>query len=58
MTDPLDPLDPRVQCVNCRNFRQWQCGEWKRAGLLSPSVGPALAQLPQRCPAYVAKVQA
>jgi hypothetical protein len=53
-----DELDPRVQCVACRNFRPWQCGEWKRARLLSPSVGPALANLPQRCPAFVAKVGA
>ena len=52
-----DPLDPRVKCVDCRHFRQWQCADWKRARLLSPSVGPALANLPQRCPGFVARGQ-
>lgn len=55
-----DPLDPRVRCVDCRHFNRkfWQCGNFRQARLLSPSVGPALANLPQRCPGFVARVPA
>ena len=48
--------DDRVKCINCRNWRNWQCGNWQAARLLSPSVGPALANLPQRCPGFSEKV--
>jgi hypothetical protein len=61
MTDSqpvTDPLDPRVKCVDCRNFRPSQCGNWQKARLMSPSVGQALSELPQRCPAHVPKVPA
>jgi hypothetical protein len=52
-----DPLDPRVRCVDCRHFRPWQCGNFRQARIGAPVVGPALANLLQRCPGFVARVQ-
>ncbi len=46
---------PRVTCTTCRHFRPWQCGNYRRAQLDRPVIGPALANLPQRCNGYEAK---
>lgn len=51
--------DDRVQCTRCGNFRACKCFEPIRAGLSKRrepfEVGTALAELPQRCPAFKAK---
>lgn len=45
--------DDRVRCVECRNYTGTTCRQWRAADLLTAIVGPALADMPQRCPAYV-----
>ena len=49
----LDP-DPRVKCADCGNWTGTRCVRYHRAGLMGPEVGPALAIMPQSCPAFVA----
>lgn len=51
-----DP-DRRVVCVRCRNYTAAfnRCGDYRAAGLLTGIVGPALARLPQHCPAFIAR---
>lgn len=44
--------DGRVRCTDCQNLRAWRCAKHKAAGLDGPEVGPELAALPQRCPAF------
>jgi hypothetical protein len=50
--------DDRVTCTTCRNYRPGQCIQWRQALLLTREIGPALAQLPQRCPAFVERADA
>lgn len=45
--------DDRVRCVECRNYTGTTCMRWKAADLLTAIVGHVLAEMPQRCPAYV-----
>lgn len=50
--------DDRVTCVQCANLKAGRCMNAKCAGLsqwASIEVGRDLANLPQRCPAFVAK---
>lgn len=48
-----DP-DRRVACVRCRHYTAAmnRCGNHRAAGLMTAIVGPALARLPQHCPAF------
>lgn len=48
--------DGRVRCTDCQNLRAWRCAKHKAAGLDGPEVGPELAALPQRCPAFASAV--
>ncbi len=55
--------DDRVRCTDCRNLQRWHCADPKRAGLKVDrygrcEIGPELAALPQRCPAFKPKGQA
>jgi hypothetical protein len=50
--------DDRVTCTTCRNYRPSQCIQWRQALLLTREICPALAQLPQRCPAFVERADA
>lgn len=50
-----DEFEDRVVCTDCRNFRHGHCEQHTRAFLSSPIVGPELARLPQRCPAFKVK---
>jgi hypothetical protein len=49
--------DDRVQCVRCGNFRACRCFEPLAAGISHRrdplDIGRTLAELPQRCPAFV-----
>ncbi len=47
----LDP-DPRVTCVTCAHYRLHRCGQHRAALLQGSDIAPALAELPQRCPAW------
>lgn len=52
-----DEFDDRVTCTNCRNYRYGHCHQHIRAGIGNSSHLPQdFAVLPQRCPAYGAKV--
>ena len=46
--------DDRVTCLRCRHYRRdaHRCTNHRRAGLTTATVGPDLAQLPQRCPGF------
>lgn len=46
--------DDRVSCTDCQHYRPGRCGNHRRAGLASPTVGPDLAATPQHCPGYAA----
>lgn len=48
--------DGRVRCTDCQNLHAWRCAKHKAAGLDGPEVGPELAALPQRCPAFSSTV--
>ena len=52
--------DPRVTCATCRNLRGGRCTDAKRAGFVLQriEIAPALAELPQHCPAHVARARA
>lgn len=55
--------DDRVTCSKCRNLRGSLCIAAKRAGLALDKfnrceIGPELAALPQRCPAFVPRLVA
>lgn len=54
--------DPRVRCVNCARLRAGCCQSPRAAGLACVNgraeISPALANLPQWCPAFVARVAA
>ncbi len=52
-----DPFDPRVRCTDCQHFRPWRCGNFRAAGLRHPDVGPALSELPQRCPGFLMRLE-
>jgi hypothetical protein len=41
--------DDRVTCTSCRHYRPGQCGNHRAARLMTPVIGPHLANLPQRC---------
>lgn len=48
-----DP-DDRVTCLSgCKHYRAGHCHQHRKAGLASPFVGNALANLRQRCPAFM-----
>jgi hypothetical protein len=49
-TNPADS-DPRVTCTGCRWYAG-RCLRHRAAGLPSDQIGPALAALPQHCPAW------
>ena len=57
--------DDRVRCVDCEHFvkRNWRCVNARAALLMvqlrerGADVGPALSELPQRCPGFKAKPQ-
>ena len=55
----LDP-DPRVQCIACQHYtpQAHRCERHRAAGLMSDAIGPALARLPQHCPAHEPRPQA
>ena len=50
----LDP-DPRVTCTTCAHYRLHQCRQHRAALLQGSDIAPALAALPQRCPAWTPK---
>lgn len=50
--------DDRRTCPECARYRPGRCLRHRAAGLLAPDVGPELAALPQRCPAFTAKAVA
>jgi hypothetical protein len=53
-----DP-DRRVTCVRCRHYlpELHRCGNYRAAGLMTGAVGPALARLPQHCPAFTDRLK-
>lgn len=54
----VNSWDDRVRCTDCQNLRGGRCAKHKAAGLDGPEVGPELAALPQRCPAFLSTAQA
>jgi len=56
VTDDLD--DDRVTCAACQHFKAGRCTQARRAGIsphASIEIGRTLAELPQRCPAFMAR---
>jgi len=51
--------DTRVTCTTCAYLRNGWCSQAKRAGFVPQriEIGPALANLPQHCPAYKERKQ-
>lgn len=44
--------DPRVTCIECSYYGAGRCANHRAAGLFTADVGPALAELLQRCPGF------
>lgn len=44
--------DDMVSCTECSSYRPGRCGNYRRAGLVSPELGHDLAALLQRCPGF------
>lgn len=44
--------DDRVNCADCRHCQPGRCGNHRRAGLSSPTVGRELVRLLQRCSGF------
>lgn len=49
--------DSRVTCISCRNYSRTlhRCGQHRAALLQGSDIAPALAVLPQNCPAWAPK---
>lgn len=47
-------VDTRVTCLTCAHYRPGRCRNHRAALLWSGEIGPALAALPQHCPAWMA----
>jgi hypothetical protein len=60
LVPPGDATDDCHRCVECAHYRPAarRCTDPARAGLLTPEVGPDLAGVPQRCPAFASASEA